>query len=187
MVTGGIGSGKSAVCEVLEDLGWLRIEADKVGHQVLQPAGAGFDEVSRLWPGVVADGVIDRRALGRVVFGDPEELSRLEAITHPLIFDQIEQLVAEAGQSSVVVETPLRNVTPSGEWLTVVVDATDEVRLERVVSRGLSNDEAVERMRSQPSRSEWLGIGDLILPNHDDLEQLSDTVRQAVDGYGMPG
>ena len=187
LVTGGIGSGKSAVCEVLEGLGWFRVEADKVGHEVLQPGGPGFDEVAALWPEVVTDGEIDRRALGRVVFGDPDQLGRLEAITHPLIFGRIEQLIDEAGESSVVVETPLRNVTPSGQWTTVVVDATDRVRLERVVRRGLSEDEALERMRTQPSRSEWLAVGDLIVPNHEDLDQLSDAVREAVDSCKLPG
>ena len=68
MLTGGIGAGKSSVGELLRARGALVIDADKVGHQVLEPGGEAFDRVAETWPSVVVNGVIDRRRLADIVF-----------------------------------------------------------------------------------------------------------------------
>ena len=165
---------------MLEETGWFRVDADAVGHQVLEPDGRGFAEVAQMWPEVVVDGRIDRRALGRVVFADPNQLRDLETITHPHIFDTIERRI-EGLSSPVVVETPILDVRLNGEWTTVCVDSDDQTRLERVVDRGLSLEEATMRLESQPSRGEWLGRADLVIPNHGDLAALRRTVTTAIE------
>ena len=90
VLSGGIGSGKSTVGRRLAERGMAVIDADEVGHRVLEPDGAAFDEVAQRWPEVVSEDSIDRTALGRVVFGDAAQLRELEAITHPAIRAEIE-------------------------------------------------------------------------------------------------
>ncbi|MGH7785633.1 MAG: dephospho-CoA kinase, partial [Candidatus Binatia bacterium] len=86
-VTGGIGSGKSTAVGILAELGAFVIDADRVGHEIYQPGTAGWDAVVAAFGRqvVAADGTIDRTRLGPIVFADPGQLARLNAIAHPLI------------------------------------------------------------------------------------------------------
>ena len=171
LLSGGIGSGKSVVRGVFEDHGLSTIDADSVGHEVLQPGGIGVAAVSEAWPDVVVDGEVDRKRLGAIVFADPAELAKLEGITHPHIFSLIERRLSSLAPP-VVVEIPLL-VQPFPEnWLRIVVDASDEVRLQRAIARGLEKEQALRRMGSQRSRQQWLAAADLVVPNHGSIEEL---------------
>ena len=174
IVTGGIGSGKSAVRRRLGELGYHEIDADAIGHGVLLPDGAAFAEVKERWPQVVVAGEIDRAALGRIVFSDEGQLRELEAITHPHIFDMIEAEVQRI-DAPVVVELPILTQSFSG-WTRVVVDSSSELRLERAVRRGSSPEDVEARMHSQPSRDQWLACADVVVPNNGSLEDLHDSV-----------
>lgn len=174
LLTGGIGSGKSEVRRLLAEVGIRTVDADAVGHSVL--AGEGFAPVAGRWPHVVLEGQIDRKALARVVFADPEELMALEAITHPLIFGRIGAEL-EGFSGPVVVEMPL--IDNDLGWSRIVVDADDETRLLRALGRGMDEVDVRSRMASQPSRAEWLAGAALVIPNHGDLEQLEATVAVA--------
>lgn len=178
LVSGGIGSGKSAVRELLGDGGFLTIDADSIGHRVLEPDGPAYDEVAARWPGTIVEGQVDRQALGRIVFDDVVQLRELEAITHPHIFGTIKGLVNE-NEAPVAIELPLISHGLGEGWQRLIVDATDEIRLERLIDRGMSESNARARMAAQPSRREWLGIADLVLPNHGTIEELSETLSIA--------
>jgi dephospho-CoA kinase len=175
LLCGGIGSGKSAVRRILQDHGVSTIDADSVGHEVLEPGGAAVEAVAEAWPEVVEVGVVDRKKLGAVVFNDSASLQRLEAMTHThtfaLIGERIEEFIPP-----VVVEIPLLINPFAGSWRRMVVDAPDHTRVERSVSRGMDRDDVFARMASQPSRQEWLAAADLVIPNHGDLIDLNDTV-----------
>src|SRR5690242_12615537 len=95
-LTGGIGAGKSTGATLLGELGARVIDADKIGHDVYRPGREGFGRVvDAFGPGVVAaDGTIDRRALGAIVFGDPAARARLNAIVHPLITAELGRRIA---------------------------------------------------------------------------------------------
>ena len=179
LLGGGIGSGKSTVRRHLAEAGIDTIDADSIGHSVLEPGGAAFDRVASRWPSVVRDGRIDRGALAAIVFSDADELSDLERITHPLIFgaisDRVEQIVG-----TVVVEIPLLRKAPPGDWKRLVVDCDDSIRLERLIKRGLSEDDARARMAAQPSRGQWLAVADLVIPNHGDPDDLEQAVLMAI-------
>src|SRR5512145_1043887 len=97
-LTGGIGAGKSTVAAILAELGARVIDADRIGHEVYRPGSEGFRRVvGAFGPGIVAaDGTIDRRALGAIVFGDPAALARLNALVHPLIAEELSRRIAEA-------------------------------------------------------------------------------------------
>jgi dephospho-CoA kinase len=176
LITGGIGSGKSAVRELLANSGIRTVDADAVGHSVL--ANEALAPVSERWPGVVLEGQIDRKALARIVFSAPDELRALEEITHPLIFGRIEAEL-EGFPGVAAVEMPLLNTSLG--WPRMVVDATDGVRLGRAMRRGMSEGEVRERMAAQPSRGQWLAGAALVVPNHGDLQALERTVYQVAD------
>jgi len=178
VLSGGIGSGKSEVRRILSQLGIRTIDADSVGHSVLEPDGAAFESVTVRWPAAVTDGRIDRRALGGIVFGDQTALRELEDVTHPAIFGKIMTDV-EGFQEAVVVEMPVLRHRLEGDWRRIVVDAPVEVRVSRAIGRGLSEEEASARMASQPSRSEWLAAADLVIPNQGSLEELEVAVMRA--------
>jgi dephospho-CoA kinase len=177
ILTGGIGSGKSAVGRLFAERGATVVHADGIGHDILEPEGLVFREVADRWPQVVVEGRIDRRALGRIVFSDPDQLAELEALTHPAIRDRILELVDEAGDGPVVVELPiLRDFLGEG-WTRVVVDAPVEIRAARLRERGLADDEIEARLAAQPDRAEWLAAADHVIDNSgslQDLERLAD-------------
>ena len=175
ILSGGIGSGKSEVRRLFRSFGIWTLDADSLGHEIL--AGSGFAQVAERWPEVVKEGEIDRKALARIVFGDLEALTELEAITHPLIFSRIESYV-KAVDGVAVVEAPL--IGDFGGWSRVVVDASDDRRFERSVGRGMDPGDVSRRMASQPTRSEWLAIADLVIPNHGSIDELRSTVSKLV-------
>jgi len=175
LVSGGIGSGKSVVRRVLAQANWHVVDADSVGHGVLDPQGPAFREVATRWPGVVVDGRVDRSALGRIVFADAGELDALEQITHPHIFGRIRNDI-QGIDAPVAVEIPLLRNPFGSEWRRIVVDSSDEERLARLEGRGMSEEAALVRMRAQPSRSEWLAEADLVIPNHGSVGELEETV-----------
>jgi len=177
LLGGGIGSGKSAVRVLLERSGIETIDADSIGHRVLEPESAAFDQVANRWPMVVIGGHIDRKALGAIVFDDKRELEALEEITHPHIFGTIERLV-QVIDDPVVVEIPLLRPGMKGGWRRIVVDCDDSARRGRLSERGMTSADAEARMTSQPSRSEWLAAADLVVPNHGSLKELASTVGQ---------
>ena len=174
LLGGGLASGKSQVRRHLEEAGIDTIDADSVGHLVLEPNGPAFDAVSRRWPQVVFDGRIDRPALASVVFADREQLSHLESITHPYLFDEISRRL-ENVNGPVVVEVPLITNRFGSGWRRIVVDCTDEARFRRAVERGMDEAEVRRRVSVQPKRSEWLAVADVVVPNHGDVAELAAT------------
>jgi len=177
LLGGGIGSGKSTVRRLLAEAGVHTIDADSIGHAILEPDGAAFSEVTRRWPSVVLDGIVDRASLAKIVFSDAEQLAELEAITHPYIFGTISGLVEEI-VGVAIVEIPLLRKTPPGQWKRLVVDCDDKVRLVRLIARGMTEDDARARMESQPPRAEWLAVADMVVPNHGGMRDLVVAVER---------
>ncbi len=175
LLSGGIGSGKSTVRQMLAAKGLATIDADSIGQQILAFSGPAEAEVLKIWPEVGGDNGIDRGALGAIVFADREALVRLESITHPHIFQTLKDRVEEA-TGPTVVEIPLL-VQPFVPPLPrMVVDAPDSVRIDRAISRGQSKPDVRNRMANQPTRAEWLAAADLVIPNSGDLGELKSTV-----------
>ncbi len=174
LVSGGIGSGKSAVARMLAMLGAHVIDADAIGHEML--AGVCHDEVALRWPGVVRDGRIDRAALADIVFAKPAELAALEAITHPAIAARIAEEVERTNAPVVVVEMPLlKNLMGEG-WLRIVVDAGEAVRVRRLLERGMQPEDIRARMMVQPNRRAWLAAADVVVGNDGSLADLESEV-----------
>ena len=170
-LTGGIGSGKSAVSAVLADLGATIVDADKIAREVVQPGSEGLELVaSAFGPGVLsADGSLDRPALARIVFNDDAARGVLNSIVHPRVRSRSEQLVREAGEHATVVhDIPLLaegTMAPSFH-LVLVVTTPVPVRLERLTGqRGMDREDALARIKAQASDEQRLAIADVVLDN----------------------
>jgi len=189
-LTGGIGSGKSEVSRRLAARGAIVVDADLLAREVVAAGSDGFAEVvAAFGPDVVgADGELDRAALGRQVFGDRAARHRLEQIVHPRVRLRAAEIEAEieagmqpaVGADMVVVhDVPLLVETgQQGDFdVVVVVDASDEVRLDRLVpGRGMDPDEARGRIASQAGRAERLAAADLVVGNGGDMVDLDAAV-----------
>jgi len=182
-LTGGIGSGKSEVARRLAALGALVIDADRLARDVVEPGTEGFAAVVEGFGDEVVglDGRLDRAALAARVFGDPEQLARLNRIVHPLVAARAAELVAAVPPDSVVVhDVPLlvENGLEADYDVVVVVDAPDDLRLRRVVARGLTEADARARMAAQASREARLAAADIVVENDGDLAALDTRVAE---------
>jgi dephospho-CoA kinase len=180
LLGGGIGSGKSAAASVFAGLGATIVSADEAGRDVLTPGSPATEAVAERWPLVMsADGTVDRAALARLVFADQAELRELERITHPAILRSMALRLAEVSDApAVVVEIPLPGDWLGPGWARIVVDAPDDVRVQRLLERGMTEDEIARRMSAQPTRLEWLESADHVIDNSGDRSRLEAECRR---------
>jgi dephospho-CoA kinase len=188
-LTGGIGSGKSAVADLLVERGAVLIDADQVARDVVAPGGPAYQPlIDRFGTGIVAaDGTIDRKALAAVAFADEETRLELNAITHPAIgIAMIQARDALADTDEIVVLaipllTALHRETVKLHKV-VVVDAPTDIALERLLSqRGFDRTDAEARIRSQISREERVKEADYVLDNSGDRAALEIEVAKLWD------
>jgi dephospho-CoA kinase len=181
-LTGGIGSGKSTVCAILAGLGASVIDADALAREVVAPGSEGLAAVvDAFGVGVLAaDGSLDRAALAGKVFADEKARQTLNGITHPRIAARTRALIAQLPDDAVLVhDVPLLvELGMQGAYhLVLVVDAPDELRLARLVSRGLTADDARARIAAQATREQRLAAADVVIDNSGTLEELRSQVR----------
>jgi dephospho-CoA kinase len=182
-LTGGIGSGKSAVSRLLAGHGAVVVDADVLAREVVAPGTLGLAAVAREFGDHLLreDGSLDREALGKIVFTDQEARRRLEGITHPLIRDETGRRFSQAPPDSVVVhDVPLlveAGLAPRYE-LVLVVEAPRELRLRRLADRGLPRDQAEARMANQASDADRRAVADVLVDNSGTLDDLSNRVDQ---------
>jgi dephospho-CoA kinase len=183
-LTGGIASGKSTVASMLVELGAVLIDGDALAREVVARGTPGLDQVvAEFGPELLTpEGDLDRAALGRIVFTDEAARRRLEAITHPLIFERYAALEAAAPPGALVVhDIPL--LAESGRANTfdevVVVDAPPELQVQRMMDdRGWTRDEAEARIAAQASREDRLAIATHVIENTGSLEELRHRVEE---------
>jgi dephospho-CoA kinase len=185
-LTGGIGSGKSAVADLLVEHGAVLIDADVVAREVVAPGGPAYQPlIDRFGPGILDEaGEIDRPTLAAMTFGHPEELAALNAITHPAIgLEMIERRTRlEATDAVVVLAIPLLTAAHRetvGLHAVVVVDCPTEVALERLVGqRAMARSDAEARIASQISRDERRREADFVVDNGSDRAHLAEEVAR---------
>jgi dephospho-CoA kinase len=198
-LTGGIASGKSAVSARLREHGAVIVDADVLAREVVEPGSPALAEiVAEFGPEMLTDeGRLDRPALGRLVFTDPAARARLNAITHPAVWDaarrRFEEVEAEDPSAVIVYDVPLlaegRADRPMSFDLVVVVTAPLDTRIERMIrDRGMSRDEALHRIGAQASDAERLAIADVVIDNSGTLAEtyaqidgLWDQVRRSAE------
>ena len=185
-MTGGIGSGKSAVSARLASHGALVIDADALAREVVEPGTPGLMAVeAKFGTGVInADGSLDRPAMAAIVFADPDRRRALEAIVHPLVAQRSATLVAAAPDDAVVVsDIPiLAEMIASGARgrtefdLVVVVTCPHGTRLDRLVARGVPREDALARIGAQFSDEQRLEYADVVIDNSGSLGDLDAAV-----------
>jgi dephospho-CoA kinase len=181
-LTGGIGAGKSTVAVRLAELGATIIDADRMAREVVEPGTPGLVAVIEAFgPGVVLpDGRLDRPALGRIVFGDSEQLTRLNTIVHPLIGERSRALIEAAAPDAVLVhDVPLlvENHLAEAYQLVIVVHAPEAERIRRLVEdRGMSPDDARARIAAQAGDEERRAVADVWIDNSGTTEATSAQV-----------
>jgi dephospho-CoA kinase len=153
-VTGGIGAGKSTVTALLAERGAVVVDSDRLAREVVGSGTPGLAAIAeRFGTGVIsADGSLDRPALAAIVFADPVSRKALEGITHPLVRARFAQLQADAPVGSVVVnDIPLLTTADAAAafHLVIGVGAPEDVRIRRLVGRGLAAADARARIAAQ--------------------------------------
>jgi dephospho-CoA kinase len=180
-LTGGIGSGKSTASALLAARGAVVIDADRIAREVVEPGTPGLAAVVEAFgPGVVrSDGSLDRPALAAVVFADPEARKQLDAIIHPLVRARSAELAAAAPDDAVVVhDVPLLVETgQAGSYdLVLVVEAAPEIRVDRLVRRGLTEEDARARIAVQATDDQRRAVADAVVVNDGTPEDLAGQV-----------
>jgi dephospho-CoA kinase len=183
-LTGNIGSGKTVVANLLRELGADVVDADQVARDVLEPGSPEVDAVvARFGPSILReDGSVDRGALGRIVFDDPAALADLEAIVHPATRKRILARLAESSAEVAIVEAIKLLEGPLADHVDAVwvVTAPTETRIDRLVAqRGLSAEDARQRVDAQNPEQQKVERADVVLPNNGSLETLRDQVEAA--------
>ncbi len=177
-VTGNIATGKSTVLDYLRSKGATIIDADKLAHQAMEPGGPAYQEVvAAFGKGILdPDGAINRKALGRIVFSDPEALRRLERILHPRVFEMVKEAIAQTSSPVVVLEAiklleaGLSSTLCDEIW---VVTASRETQLRRLKeTRGMDEEQARRIMAAQSPQAAKVNQADRVIRNDGSLEEL---------------
>ena len=196
-LTGGIGSGKSTVSQFLAELGAVVIDADKVGHEAFKPDTEVWREVVAAFGQQILtpDGNIDRKKLGDIVFGNPELLAQLNQIMHPRMYKIVKARIEDyqrQGAGVVVLEAPLLLEAPlqieaswaslvDEVWVTLAPESTVLGRLKEKV--GLSEQQALARIRSQLSSEERIRRADVVIDTNCSLDELRARVGELWEGF----
>ena len=189
-LTGGIASGKSTVIQYIRYQGYPVIDADKLGHRVLELGNPGYSKVvEKFGEGVLnKDKTVNRLVLGRIVFADPSQLKALNEISHPIIAEMVlkefESIVSEDSRGIVFLEAAL---LIEANWYNmchhiwvVTLDAAEATR--RLQERdGLSESEARSRLESQLTPEERLAYADVVLHNDGSRKDLFSQTQRALE------
>jgi dephospho-CoA kinase len=189
-LTGGIGSGKSAVARFFAAWGAVIVDADVLAREVVAPGTPGFAHLAELWPAVIdATGTLDRAALSHIVFADGAARERLTAIVHPRVRAAAAALESAAPPGSIVVHVvPL--LFEGDYWRTcdvnVLVVAPADVRIARVVARdGLTATEVQARISAQIDPQRAAQLADFVIDNDAGLALLEARARQVYDALQL--
>jgi dephospho-CoA kinase len=185
-LTGGIGSGKSTVAQILGEFGAPILDADKVAHNTYAPGGPAYDAVIAAFGVQVLapDRTIDRKKLGAVVFGNAEQLNKLTSIVWPATFESIRRNVAELRASGaklpIVVEAAIlieANWHPLFDEIWLVRAPREQVVTRIEIQRGLKPSETETRIRAQLSDEERAKHATLVIENNGSIEELRDLLK----------
>ncbi|HEX7555733.1 MAG TPA: dephospho-CoA kinase [Leptolinea sp.] len=183
-LTGNIGTGKSEVRKILQCLGALGIDADLISRQIMEPNGSAYTQVLKHFGEefTTPDQRLDRAALAKLVFNQPDKLAELEGIIHPLVKVEVERILQETTTSVVVIEAIklIESSLLSQCDVLWVTDAPLDTRLARLILfREMNEEDARARIQAQPSQDEKIRQADVVINNDGTLEDLLLQVKHA--------
>jgi len=188
-LTGGIGSGKSTVSQLLHELGAVVLDADRIGHEAYKPNTETWLEVVSAFGRQIltSNGEIDRRRLAQIVFSDPESLARLNQIVHPRMYEMMKTKIEEfrrQGVKVVVLEAAIlleADWTPLVDEVWVTVAPEHEVVKRTVERTGLPEEQVIARIRSQLSSEERTKHANVIINNDGSIDELKVKIKELWD------
>jgi dephospho-CoA kinase len=185
-LTGGIGAGKSTVAQFFSELGANVVDADQLARIAIERGSEGFDEViARFGQEILSNGDIDRKALAAIIFSDPTAKSALEAIVHPRVQALFAQARAENDPSiPMIYEIPLLVETDAAKKFDfiVTVEADEELRIARLLERGMFISDIKARLANQASSQSRTSIADAVITNDGDEDHLLRQVENLWEG-----
>jgi dephospho-CoA kinase len=189
-LTGGIGSGKSLVGEILEELGALVIDSDQLAREVIERGSPGYEEVvTAFGDSILSEGQIDRSKLAAVVFKESDLRKKLESIIHPLVREAAEKLAKKLPSGAILInQIPLLVESDGAKRFdyVVTVSADEEIRRERLRLRGLKDYEITQRIAAQVSDSQREKIANYIIRNDGSIDELTRAVEALMANELLP-
>jgi len=189
-LTGGIGSGKSLVGEILEELGALVIDSDQLAREVIERGSPGYEEViTAFGDAILSEGQIDRAKLAAVIFKEKDLRKKLETIIHPLVREAAEKLARNLPSGAILVnQIPLLVESDGAKRFdyVITVSADEEIRRERLRLRGLKDYEITERMAAQVADLDREKIANYILRNDGSIDELTRAVEELMANELLP-
>lgn len=187
-ITGTIGTGKSTVARMFQDLGAYIIDADELARQLVEPGKKAWQDILDYFgPEVLnSDKTINRQKLADIVFNNPEKLQKLNSFVHPEVLKEDHRLCEEQGKIEpdglVVKDIPLllevsREVAMMLVDKIIVVYATPEIQLKRLIARGVQEEDARNRIKAQKPVTEKMKLADYVINNDGTLEETRQQVK----------
>ena len=187
-LTGTIGTGKSTVAKMFADMGAFIIDSDLIAHQVVEPGKPAWQVIKDYFGSDVLndDQTLNRKKLATVVFNDPQKLQQLNSIVHPEVFKedqrQVEEIRLNDPDGIVIKDIPLLlEVGPEVARKLVdriiVVYCSPEIQLPRLIARGMSEEDASNRIKNQIPVKEKMQFADFIINNDGSFEETRQQVQ----------
>ena len=187
-ITGGIGSGKSAISQILASKGWFVLDCDQITKQLYQKQKTTDKIAQNFGCEFVEDGIVDTKKLGAYIFADKSRVQKLNAVMHPLIFEELDRQISESGKEVVFVQIPLLFETGMQNnfddvWLVV---ADEQTRISRVMVRdNLDVEQIKNRIKNQMDDEKKAQFVHTIIKNNGTLEQLEKSVDECLKGLSV--
>ncbi len=181
-LTGGIGSGKSTVGELFQQLGAVVVDSDQLAREVVERGSLGFEQIVTLFGDeILKNGEINRSMLAEIIFKDPAKRKELEQITHPLIRKAFSDIVSKSGDQAIVINQIPLLVESKYEYNfdhVITVSTSEDKRIERLLAKGYTREQIQNRMKSQASDLEREKIADSIIQNNEgEIELLAQVEK----------
>ena len=181
-LTGGIGSGKSTVGELFQQLGAVVVDSDQLAREVVERGSLGFEQIVTLFGDeILKNGEINRALLAEIIFKDPAKRKELEQITHPLIRKAFSDIVSKSGDQAIVINQIPLLVESKYEYNfdhVITVSTSEDKRIERLLAKGYTREQIQNRIKSQASDLEREKIADSIIQNNEgEIELLAQVEK----------
>lgn len=181
-LTGGIGSGKSTVGELFQQLGAVVVDSDQLAREVVERGSSGFEQIVTLFGDeILKNGEINRSLLAEIIFKDPAKRKDLEQITHPLIRKAFADIVEKSGDRAIVINQIPLLVESKYEYNfdhVITVSTSEDKRIARLLAKGYTQEQIQNRMKSQVSDAAREKIADSIIQNNESEKELLPQVEK---------
>ena len=181
-LTGGIGSGKSTVGKLFQQLGAVVVDSDQLAREVVERGSSGFEQIVTLFGDeILKNGEINRSLLAEIIFKDPAKRKNLEQITHPLIRKAFADIVAKSGDQAIVINQIPLLVESKYEYNfdhVITVSTSEDKRIARLLAKGYTQEQILNRMKSQVSDADREKIADSIIQNNESQIELLPQVEK---------